>query len=128
MRLLLDTHTFLWWTANDPQLSKGAETAIASAENEVYVSAVNGWEIAIKARLGKLPLPEVPDLFVARMVQRHAFSVLSISLTHTLREYHLPTHHSDPFDRLLVAQAQLEKLTLVTNDALVARYNVSTLW
>ena len=128
MRLLLDTHTFLWWTADDPKLSSGAEAAIASATNEVLVSAVNGWEIAIKARLGKLPLPEAPDLFVARMVQRHAFGVLPVSLTHALHEYHLPTHHSDPFDRLLIAQAQLEKLTLVTNDALVAQYNVSTLW
>lgn len=128
MRLLLDTHTFLWWTANDQKLSSGAEAAIASATNEVLVSAVNGWEIAIKARLGKLPLPEAPDLFVARMVQQHAFGVLPVSLTHALHEYHLPTHHSDPFDRLLIAQAQLEKLTLVTNDALVAQYNVSTLW
>ena len=84
--------------------------------------------MAIKTRLGKLPLPEAPDLFMARMVQRHAFSVLPISLAHAVHEYHLPTHHSDPFDRLLVAQAQLETLTLVTDDALVRQYDVNTLW
>ena len=128
MRLLLDTHTFLWWTANDARLSEGAKAAIASAANEVLVSAVNGWEIAIKSRLGKLPLPEAPDLFMARMVQRHALGVLPITLAHAVHEYHLPAHHSDPFDRLLVAQAQLEKLTLVTDDALVKQYGAITLW
>ena len=128
MRLLLDTHTFLWWTADDPRLSENAKEAIASAANEVFISAVNGWEIAIKTRLGKLPLPEAPDLFMAHMVQRHAFGVLPITLMHAVREYHLPSHHSDPFDRLLVAQAGLEKLVLVTNDALIKPYGVSTLW
>ncbi len=128
MRLLLDTHTFLWWTADDPRLSENARGAIASAANEVFVSAVNGWEIAIKARLGKLPLPEAPDLFMAHMVQRHAFGVLPITLTHAVHEYHLPSHHSDPFDRLLVVQAELEKLTLVTNDAFIKTYGASTLW
>ena len=128
MRLLLDTHTFLWWTANDPRLSENAKEAIASAANEVFVSAVNGWEIAIKSRLGKLPLPEAPDLFMAHMVQRHAFVVLSITLAHAVHEYYLPPHHSDPFDRLLIAQAGLEKLTLVTNDALIKLYGVNTLW
>ena len=128
MRLLLDTHTFLWWTANDARLSEGAKAAISSAANEVFVSAVNGWEIAIKSRLNKLPLPEAPDLFMARMVQRHAFGVLPITLAHAVHEYHLPAHHSDPFDRLLIVQAQLEKLTLVTNDTLVKQYGAITLW
>ncbi|CAN5878548.1 type II toxin-antitoxin system VapC family toxin [soil metagenome] len=128
MRLLLDTHTFLWWTANDARLSQKAEAAVANASSEVFVSTVNGWEIAIKARLGKLPLPEAPDLFMARMVQRHAFGVLPVSLAHAVHEYHLPAHHSDPFDRLLVAQAQLEKLILVSDDALIGQYAVDTLW
>lgn len=128
MRLLLDTHTFLWWAADDPQLSKTARAAIADAEHEVFISAVNGWEIAIKARLGKLPLPESPDLFVARMVQQHAFGVLPVTLTHVLHEYHLPSLHSDPFDRLLIAQVKLEALTLVTNDGLIKQYDVGVLW
>lgn len=128
MRLLLDTHTFLWWTADDERLSEDAKSAVGSGTNEVFVSAVNGWEIAIKSRLGKLPLPEAPNLFIARMVQHHAFSVLPIALTHVVQDYHLPAYHSDPFDRLLIAQAQLEKLTLVTNDALIKKYSVKTLW
>ena len=128
MRLLLDTHTFLWWCANSPQLSKEAADAIADGNNDVYVSAVNGWEIAIKARLGKLPLPDKPDVFMTSMLKRHAFGVLPISLGHAVGEYDLPTHHSDPFDRLLISQTQLEGMTLVTNDAQINRYGVSTLW
>jgi len=131
VRLLLDTHTLLWWTADDPQLSGPARAAIAQADNDIFVSAVSavsGWEIAIKARLGKLPLPEVPDLFMARMVQRHAFQLLPITLTHVVHEYHLPTLHSDPFDRLLVAQAKLEEIILVTNDGLIKEYDVNALW
>jgi PIN domain nuclease of toxin-antitoxin system len=128
VRFLLDTHTFLWWTADDPQLSGSARAAIAHGENEVYLSAVSGWEIAMKARLNKLPLPEVPDSFIARMVQQHAFGVLPITLRHVLHDYHLPSLHSDPFDRLLIAQAALEELTLITNDRLIGQYEVETLW
>ena len=128
MKLLLDTHTFLWWCANDPQLSRDAVQAISDAENDVFISAVNGWEISIKARLGKLPLPEAPLTFMQRMLERHAFGVLQITLSHTLAEFDLPAHHSDPFDRLLIAQAQKEGMTLVTNDRLIHIYTVKTLW
>ena len=128
MRLLLDTHTFLWWCANDPKLSAAAVAAIGEASSEVFVSAVSAWEISIKARLGKLPLPEPPDVFIAMMVKQHAFGVLGISLSHAVGEFNLPAHHNDPFDRLLIAQASYEKLTLVTGDAKIAEYNVQTLW
>ena len=128
MRLLLDTHTFLWWCADDPHLSKNARRVISDADNDVFVSAVNGWEIAIKARLGKLILPDRPDRFMTKMLTRHAFGVLPITLSHALGEHDLPTHHSDPFDRLLVSQANSEKLTLVTDDARIRRYGASTLW
>lgn len=127
MRLLLDTHTFLWWCANDAKLSKRAVQTIAEAE-EVFVSAVNGWEISIKVRLGKLPLPDAPLPFMQKMLERHAFSVLPITLSHTLAEFALPTHHNDPFDRLLIAQAQGEDMTLVTDDTIIQRYDVKTLW
>ncbi len=128
MRLLLDTHTFLWWCANDSKLSETALHAIADADNEVLVSAVNGWEIAIKARLGKLPLPDPPRVFMSKMLERHAFGVLPITLNHALAEFELPTHHNDPFDRLLVAQAQVEGLTLVTDDGKLQLYGADTLW
>ncbi|CAA9558904.1 MAG: hypothetical protein AVDCRST_MAG86-441 [uncultured Truepera sp.] len=128
MRLLLDTHAFLWWCADDPRLSRRAVQAVSDGSREVLLSAVSGWEVAIKARLGKLPLNDVPTTFMARMLERHAFGVLPVTMRHALGDYGLPAHHSDPFDRLLVAQAQLEGLTLVTDDAFIRRYEVETLW
>ncbi len=128
MRLLLDTHAFLWWCAADPKLSQTVIQAVADEANEVLVSAVSGWEIAVKTRLGKLPLGSAPETFMAKMLERHAFGVLPVTMRHAVRDYALPAHHSDPFDRLLVAQTQLEGLTLVTDDALVRRYDVRTLW
>lgn len=128
MRLLLDTHTFLWWCADDPSLSQLAREHIAESNNEVYLSAVSAWEIAIKARLGKLPLPDKPDKFVAAMLKRHGFGVLTISMKHVLADHDLPTHHSDPFDRLLIAQAIIEDLSLISNDAKLANYPVTVLW
>jgi len=128
VRLLLDTHTFLWWCADDSRLSQNAVQAVSDETNDVLVSAVSGWEVAIKTRLGKLPLEGAPEAFMARMLERHAFGVLPITMRHAVRDYVLPTHHSDPFDRLLVSQAQLEGLTLVTDDAFIRRHDVQTLW
>lgn len=128
MRLLLDTHVFLWWCADDPRLSLAVIDAVANEDNEVYLSAVSGWEIAIKSRLGRLPLPEPPAVFVPRMIERHALAVLPVGLKHTLADFDLPKLHSDPFDRLLVAQAKAEDMTLVTADGAVTQYGVKTLW
>ena len=128
MKLLLDTHTFLWWCSADPKLSQPATTAIADASNDVFVSAVNGWEISIKSRLGKLPLPDKPDVFISKMLKQHAFAVLPVTMSHAVAEFDLRTHHNDPFDRLLIAQAVVEGLTIVTNDAQIKTYSVSSLW
>ena len=128
MEFLLDTHVFLWWMADDAKLSWTARTAIANAENKVFVSAVSGWEIATKVRLGTLTLPETHDLFMLNALRGNTFGVLPITLAHTLREFRLPPHHPDPFDRLLVAQAKVEEVALVTDDASVTQYNVRTLW
>jgi PIN domain nuclease of toxin-antitoxin system len=128
VRLLLDTHTFLWWCAADARLSAAAVQAISDAESEVFVSAVSAWEISIKARLGKLPLPEHPKRFMTQMLARHAFGTLVITPLHALAEHDLPVLHHDPFDRLLIAQARLEGLRLVTNDAEIARYGMPMLW
>jgi len=125
---LLDTHTFLWWCAADKQLSNTAINLISDAKNRVFVSAVSGWEIAIKSRLGKLPLPDKPDVFMANMLKHHSFEVLEISMSHAVAEYDLESHHSDPFDRLLIVQTKLEGLTLISNDGLIAKYNVATVW
>lgn len=128
MRLLLDTHAFLWWCADDPRLSLSVIDAVSSEENEVYLSVVSGWEIAIKNRLGRLPLPEKPGSFVPRMIERHSLAVLPVNLRHSLLDAELPGLHSDPFDRLLVAQAVLEDMKLVTDDRVVTSYPIRTLW
>ena len=122
MRLLLDTHALLWWLADDPRLLDAARDRVADSE-EVFVSTASAWEIALKRALGKLDAPH--DL-PAQLV-RHQFTVLPIHLAHTVRYGDLPLLHRDPFDRMLVAQAQVEHLTVVTGDAAIAAYDVAVL-
>jgi PIN domain nuclease of toxin-antitoxin system len=128
MRALLDTHTFLWWIAGDARLSSRARTIIADRTNEIYFSAISGWEIAEKARRGKLSLPSDPESFVAEQVVSNAFEVLPLELAHALHVFSLPSHHKDPFDRMLIAQAQLEELKLLSADHQIARYDVEVIW
>ncbi len=118
MRLLLDTHVFLWWRADAPQLSRAAREALSDPRHDVFVSAVVGWEIVIKRGLGKL----VFDGSIAAAISEEGFDALPIAVTHVDRVAELPPHHRDPFDRLLVAAAQVEGLTLVTHDPLILRY------
>jgi PIN domain nuclease of toxin-antitoxin system len=129
VKVLLDTHAFLWWIADDPQLSPRARRILGAGANEVYFSAASGWEIAIKARLGRLSVAgaEVGS-FVAEQVAANGFKVLPINLTHALKTYSLPDHHKDPFDRLLVAQAATEELALVSADRQLAAYKVRIVW
>jgi PIN domain nuclease of toxin-antitoxin system len=128
MRVLLDTHAFLWWVIDNPQLSIRAREVIGDGKNEVYLSAASGWEIAIKARLGRLQLNKEPEQFMAEQIAKNAFQSLPILMSHALREYKLPGHHQDPFDRLLVAQGQLERLSILTSDAFIAMYDVEVIW
>ena len=128
MRLLLDTHVFLWWIGDDPRLSLPAREAITKAENEIFLSVASAWEISVKTRLGKLTLPSDVESFLPDQIQRNAISILPIGLAHALRVSRLPIHHRDPFDRMLVAQAQAEKLTLVTADASIRLYDVKLCW
>jgi PIN domain nuclease of toxin-antitoxin system len=128
VRLLLDTHAFLWWSIDDPQLSGGAREAITAAAHEVYVSAATAWEIAIQAALGRIDVPEDLDAFIAAEMRRSRFLPLPVSIRHAVAVRDLPPHHRDPFDRLLVAQALGEGLTLISGDPLVAAYPVSVLW
>jgi len=123
MTLLLDTHALLWWLEDPNQLSESAREAIADWKNTVYVSAAVVWEIAIKKALGKLQAPD--DLEAAMAVNR--FLPLPITVPHALAVRSLPGIHRDPFDRMLVAQASCEGLTLVTEDAAVRRYPVALL-
>ena len=121
-RLLLDTHAFLWWLADDPALGDDARARIADPANTVHISAVTGWEIAIKKALGKLQAPDDLDA----MVEREGFTHLPITFFHGEQAGALPELHRDPFDRMLVAQAQAEGLRIVTRDARIKAYGVQT--
>jgi PIN domain nuclease of toxin-antitoxin system len=122
-RLLLDTHVWLWWQADDRRLSKNARVAIAGAA-EVYVSAASAWEMAIKRALGKLDAPED----VAGAVEAGGFSELPVHFRHIAALGTLPAHHRDPFDRLLLAQAHVDGLTFVTADPALPPYGITHLW
>lgn len=123
-RLLLDTHALLWWLGDDPGLSSDARVAIADPGNEPLVSAASVWEIAIKRALGKLEAPdELPSVIVEA-----GFAWLPVTAAHAWHVRDLPLHHRDPFDRLLVAQALLERLPVVTGDPRLADYGVATRW
>lgn len=128
MRLLLDTHAFLWWIFDDLQLSSSARALIADPSAEILFSVVSAWEIAIKTRTGRLDLPADVPTFVHDQVRRNRFTVLPIALRHALQVHALPDHHRDPFDRLLVAQAQVEVVPLLSRDSQLAVYEVELRW
>jgi PIN domain nuclease of toxin-antitoxin system len=124
MKLLLDSHAFLWWLAEDPKLQTGARQAVADPSSVVHVSAASVWELSIKASLGKL------DLDGADLVEEIAandFVELPILARHALAAATLPRHHDDPFDRMLIAQAQVEGLTIVTRDSAFRFYGAALL-
>ena len=124
MNLLIDTHVLLWALDDDATLSPAARTAITDGHNVVFVSAATAWEIVSKQALGKLRAPTGDYL---HELQRHRFTPLDITTEHALAVEGLPPHHADPFDRMLVAQAQVEKLTLVTRDERLLSYAVPTI-
>jgi PIN domain nuclease of toxin-antitoxin system len=123
VKLLLDTHVLLWSLLAQKQLSPVAVNALADDANEVLISVVSAWEIEIKAAKGKLPLPVTME----EALSKQRFKVLPVTLRHVLAVELLPAQHRDPFDRMLIAQAQTEGLTLVTSDRLMQRYPVATL-
>jgi len=123
MRLLLDTHVLLWWLNDSPELSQDAKNAISKQDNMVYISSVCIWEIVIKQSLGKLSMPDNWK----ETLEAEPFSRLTITWDHAFEVRKLPEIHRDPFDRLLVAQAMIEELVLVTNDEHIRKYNVATL-
>ncbi len=128
MKVLLDTHAFLWWIEDNPQLSSPAREIIRDGANQVYLSAASGWEMVIKARLNKLKLPAEPARFIAEQLTHNAFHSLPIRLSHALHVFHLPLLHRDPFDRILAAQSLLEKMPLVTADPQLAAYGIEVVW
>ncbi len=128
MRILLDTHAFLWWVSDSARLSGTAYRAIADEANEIVVSAASAWEIATKHRLGKLPEAGAVAADVAGYIAGQGFEALVIGVADAERAGRLPGVHRDPFDRILVAQALGHDLAIVSSDALLDRYGVNRLW
>jgi PIN domain nuclease of toxin-antitoxin system len=128
VRLLLDTHALLWWLSDDPALPASARKLIARASNTVLVSAASAWEIATKLRLGKLP--HAGDLVAdfRGYLARERFESLTVSVEHAVRAGLLPGPHKDPFDRMLIAQAQAENIPIVSSDAAFDSYKVRRVW
>jgi PIN domain nuclease of toxin-antitoxin system len=124
VKLLLDSHAFLWWLAEDPKLKAEARQAVADPASVVHVSAATVWELSMKAAIGKLDL-DGADL--AEEIEANDFVELPITARHSLAAGTLPRHHDDPFDRMLIAQAQIEGLTIVTRDPAFRAYGVSLL-
>jgi len=128
MKVLVDTHAFLWWITDDPRLSFRAREIFTDGNNELFFSAASGWEISIKVQIGRLRLPADPESFIVDQLRINAIKSLAIQMNHALHVSTLPSHHRDPFDRLLVAQAQLEGLPILSADPQIGKYHVEVVW
>jgi len=128
MRALLDTHALLWWVRNDARFSARARAVVTDPSSELLFSVAGAWEIAIKCALGQLTLAVDPATYVTTQLQINGIRALSIELAHALAVYSLPQHHKDPFDRLLVAQAVVERVPIITGDPQIGRYGVQVIW
>jgi PIN domain nuclease of toxin-antitoxin system len=128
MKVLLDTHALLWWWTDDPQLPKNPRTLIADPLNEVLISSASAWEVSTKYKLGKLPeASEIAENFEA-LLKESQMTPLPITIQHALRAGALERHHRDPFDRMLIAQSQIEGAVILTKDAAFADYDVELSW
>ena len=125
MKVLLDTHVWLWSLADPGRLSKEAKRILGSRRNAIHLSAASAWEMAIKVSIGKLDLPEPVETYVPTRMARQGITPLPVTHAHALKVSTLPPHHRDPFDRLLVAQAMVERLSLLTADPVFARYGIN---
>jgi PIN domain nuclease of toxin-antitoxin system len=123
LKYLLDTHTLIWWLANDATLSQTAKKIIANPDNLIFVSAASAWEIAIKKQIGKLNIPD--DLEI--QIEQNDFQPLSINISHAAYIEKLPLHHKDPFDRIIIAQAICEKMKIITRDKKFDAYQVDVI-
>ena len=128
MALLLDTHTFLWWTQDSTRLSRRARTAIGRPEEDCLISIASCWEMAVTISLGRLTIPTSLDRFIAEQLAANGMRVLPLSLPHLAQVAMMPFHHRDPFDRLLAAQALVEGISLVSADRVFKQYGVTRIW
>jgi PIN domain nuclease of toxin-antitoxin system len=128
MNVLLDTHAFLWWITDSSRLSQVARRTLAAGSNQLFWSAASAWEVGIKFALGRLPLPGPPEGYLERHLDLNGVSRLPIVEVHGYRAAALPPHHADPFDRMLVAQAQVEDLSILSADRAIRPYDVEVVW
>lgn len=127
MKLLLDTHVFLWFISGDKRLPAGMRDSMRDLDNTVYLSVVSLWEAMVKYQLGKLPLPQSPDVYLPMQRNQHQISSLPLDEASVSRLLHLPPLHRDPFDRMLICQALAHEMTIVTVDDAICAYAVSAL-
>jgi len=128
MNLLLDTHAFLWWVTDDTQLSTTVRTLITVPDNTIYFSVISAWEIVIKQQNGKLTLPEPAETYIPARLVANQFVTQTVELAHVLKIASPPNYHRDPFDRLLIAQSQVENIPIATVDSLITQYSVNVIW
>lgn len=128
MRLLLDTQCWLWWFSQPEKLNEDTIERIASETNEVWFSVASVWEIGIKNAIGKLPLPEPTENYISTRMGQLGARMLEITAPHALKAASLPLHHRDPFDRMLIAQAHIENMTIVSADSMFYQYQISLIW
>ncbi|MEO1134487.1 MAG: type II toxin-antitoxin system VapC family toxin, partial [Cyanobacteria bacterium J06639_1] len=127
-RALLDTNAFLWWLADRDRLTATAREFIRDPEHVLYLSVASAWEIAIKAKTGKLTLPESPDTYIPSRIAHYDFQVLDITMPHVLKVWSLPPIHRDPFDRIIIAQSEVESLPVISSDRVFAQYGANVIW
>ncbi|AFY45186.1 type II toxin-antitoxin system VapC family toxin [Nostoc sp. PCC 7107] len=127
MKILLDTHIFLWFISGDKQLPTDVRDAICNLDNQIYLSVVSIWECIVKYQLGKLPLPESPEIYIPKQRDRHQITNLDLDEGSVTQLASLPALHKDPFDRMLICQALQHGLTIATVDSAIRAYSVSTI-
>ena len=128
MKVLLDTHTFLWAISDDPRLTPLARRVFTAGDNELFLSVASVWEVLTKVQIGRLPFPENPGAYMKQQMARNNIHPLPILMSHALHLEQLPLHHRDPFDRLLVAQSVVENLPLLSADPLLKNYAATIMW
>ncbi|MBS9385644.1 type II toxin-antitoxin system VapC family toxin [Dolichospermum sp. UHCC 0684] len=128
MKLLLDTHIFLWFISGDQRLPTYLQNSIRDLNNDVYLSCVSVWEVTVKYQLGKLPLPESPEIYLPKQRQKHLINTLTLDEESVAQLLNLPLLHRDPFDRILICQALQHNLTIVTVDTAIRAYSVNVLY
>ena len=128
MRLLLDTHCWLWWLTEPEKLSPSVRNLLTDRKNELHLSVASIWEIGIKFAIGKLSLPQPPEKLVPREMAADGLVTLDIKSIHALKAAGLPLYHRDPFDRMLIAQSQVEQLPIMTTDPVFDQYNIKVIW